>query len=93
MPRKRRRSCRAATNVDPDPQNGSSVVLLIMWCSDRLLLDYRGCSVIGHHIKSIQSVCRKAINPGSSRHGFFTFLPLISHRANACAFICKSTSA
>ena len=49
---------------------------------------------VGHHItKSVQSACRNAISPASVRHGFCILPVLISQRANACAFICKSTSA
>jgi hypothetical protein len=49
---------------------------------------------VGHHItKSVQSACRNAISPASVRHGFCILPVLISQRAKACAFICKSTSA
>ena len=68
---------------------------VVRYVASALIHQECSCFVqVEHHItKSVQSACKNAISPASVRHGFCAFPFLISQRANACAFICKSTSA
>jgi len=75
------------------PHNKSSVADFIMWPCQRKSRDFGGTKVWRHHIRRDYRLRRNSIKSLSSRHFNRDVVRLTSQRANALAFISKSTSA
>ncbi len=75
------------------PHKRSSVADFIMWPCPRKSREFGETSVWGRHISGGYSLRRNSIKSLSSRHFARDVVRLTSQRANALAFISKSTSA
>jgi predicted nuclease of restriction endonuclease-like (RecB) superfamily len=75
------------------PHNRSSVADFIMWPCQRKSRDFGGTKVWRHNIRRDYRLRRNSIKSLSSRHFNRDVVRLTSQRANALAFMSKSTSA